>query len=125
MLSFPHNPTTVCVDLEVHCSASSTSPVSTRVLLVHDFAYADLGFDGDEPPSTLQVPGLTDVAVELCTLTKSFSMAGLADGLRARQRWRSSAALAELKSYLDYCTFQLIQIAATVVMKEDPISLAR
>ena len=46
------------------------------VLLVHDFAYADLGFDGYDPPSILQVPGATDVAVELYTLTKSFSMAG-------------------------------------------------
>ena len=47
-----------------------------EVVLVHDFAYADLGFDGYEPPSILQVPGAKDVAVEIYTMTKSFSMAG-------------------------------------------------
>jgi alanine-synthesizing transaminase len=47
-----------------------------EIVVVHDFAYADLGFDGYEPPSILQCPGAKDVAVELYTLTKSFSMAG-------------------------------------------------
>jgi alanine-synthesizing transaminase len=89
------------------------------VLLVHDFAYADLGFDGYEPPSILQIPGADEVAVEIYTLTKSFSMAG----------WRMGfvlgnadvvAALARLKSYLDYGTFQPIQIASIVAMNEAP-----
>ena len=57
-------------------SASSPSRGSTTSCVVHDFAYADLGFDGYEPPSILQVPGADEVAVELYTLTKSFSMAG-------------------------------------------------
>ena len=61
-----------------------------EVLLVHDFAYADLGFDGYEPPSILQVPGATDVAVELYTLTKSFSMAGWRVGLPRSATPRSS-----------------------------------
>ena len=85
-MSFPHNPTTACVDLDVHDSAWSSSPREHDVLLVHDFAYADLGFDGYEPPSILQVPGAKDVAVELYTLTKSFSMAGWRIGLPRRQR---------------------------------------
>ncbi len=89
------------------------------VVLVHDFAYADLGFDGYSPPSILQVPGAKDVAVELYTLTKSFSMAGWRMGF-ALGNSDIVAALAKLKSYLDYGSFQPIQIAATVAMNEAP-----
>jgi alanine-synthesizing transaminase len=116
ILSFPHNPTTTCIDL-----ATMTRLVEWarehNVVLVHDFAYSDTAFDGYRPPSILQVPGAKDVAVELYTLTKSFSMAG----------WRVAflvgnaelvQALTKLKSYLDYGTFQPIQIAATVAMNE-------
>ena len=75
VLSFPHNPTTECVDL-----AWMTRLVEFArerdIVLVHDFAYADIAFDGYVPPSILQVPGAKDVAVELYTMTKSFSMAG-------------------------------------------------
>ena len=89
------------------------------VLLVHDFAYSDTAFDGFRPPSILEVPGASEVAVELYTLTKSFSMAG----------WRVAflvgnaevvQGLTKLKSYLDYGTFQPIQIAAIVAMNEAP-----
>ena len=116
ILSFPHNPTTACIDI-----ATMTRIVEFarehNVVLVHDFAYSDTSFDGYRPPSILEVPGATDVAVELYTMTKSFSMAG----------WRVAflvgnaevvAALTKLKSYLDYGTFQPIQIAATVAMNE-------
>src|SRR5487761_1599965 len=116
IFSFPHNPTTACIDI-----ATMTRLVEFarehEVVLVHDFAYSDTSFDGYQPPSILEVPGATDVAVELYTLTKSFSMAG----------WRLAfmvgnaevvAALTKLKSYLDYGTFQPIQIAATVAMNE-------
>ncbi|MGH9172531.1 MAG: aminotransferase class I/II-fold pyridoxal phosphate-dependent enzyme [Acidimicrobiales bacterium] len=116
ILSFPHNPTTACIDL-----ATMTRLVEWarehNVVLVHDFAYSDTSFDGYKPPSILQVPGAKDVAVELYTLTKSFSMAG----------WRVAfmlgnaelvQALTKLKSYLDYGTFQPIQIAAIVAMNE-------
>ena len=89
------------------------------VILVHDFAYADLGFDGYEPPSILQVPGATDVAVELYTLTKSFSMAGWRMGFLVGNE-ECVAALAKLKSYLDYGTFQPIQIASIVAMNDAP-----
>jgi alanine-synthesizing transaminase len=86
---------------------------------VHDFAYADLGFDGYDPPSILQVPGAADVAVELYTLTKSFSMAGWRVGFLLGNA-EVVAALARLKSYLDYGTFQPIQIASIVAMNEAP-----
>src|SRR4051794_28717219 len=75
VLSFPHNPTTSCVDLEFMQRVVDFAR-EQEIVVVHDFAYADLGFDGYQPPSILQVEGAKDVAVELYTLTKSFSMAG-------------------------------------------------
>jgi alanine-synthesizing transaminase len=118
VLSFPHNPTTSCVDLSFMQRVVDFAR-EKEVVLVHDNAYADLGFDGYRPPSILQAEGAKEVAVELYSMTKSFSMAG----------WRVAfmlgnpevvAALAKLKSYLDYGTFQPIQIAATVTMNEQP-----
>jgi alanine-synthesizing transaminase len=118
VLSFPHNPTTACVDL-AWMQRMVDFAREHEVLLVHDFAYADLGFDGYDPPSILQVPGADEVAVELYTLTKSFSMAGWRMGFLLGNA-EVVAALAKLKSYLDYGTFQPIQIAATVAMNETP-----
>jgi alanine-synthesizing transaminase len=118
VLSFPHNPTTACVDLAFMTRVVDFARAHD-VLLVHDFAYADLGFDGYDPPSILQVPGATDVAVELYTLTKSFSMAGWRVGFLVGNT-EVVAALARLKSYLDYGTFQPIQIASIVAMNEAP-----
>jgi alanine-synthesizing transaminase len=118
VLSFPHNPTTTCVDLEWMARMVDFAR-DHDVLLVHDFAYADLGFDGYDPPSILQVPGAIDVAVELYTLTKSFSMAGWRVGFLLGNP-DVVAALAKLKSYLDYGTFQPIQIASIIAMNEAP-----
>jgi alanine-synthesizing transaminase len=118
VFSFPHNPTTECVDLAWMTRLVNFAK-EHNVILVHDFAYSDTAFDGYRPPSVLEVPGAKDVAVELYTLTKSFSMAG----------WRVAfmvgnaeivQALTKLKSYLDYGTFQPIQIAAIVTMNEEP-----
>ncbi|MEY2418721.1 MAG: alanine-synthesizing transaminase [Actinomycetota bacterium] len=116
VLSFPHNPTTTCVDLP-WMKLIVDFARENNVILVHDFAYSDTYFEEGAAPSILQVPGAKEVAVELYTMTKSFSMAG----------WRVAflvgnaevvAALTKLKSYLDYGTFQPIQIAATVTMNE-------
>ncbi len=118
VLSFPHNPTTTCVDLDWMTKLVNFAR-EHDVILVHDFAYADIAFDGYSPPSILQVPGAKEVSVELYSLTKSFSMAG----------WRVAftvgntevvQALTKLKSYLDYGTFQPIQIASIVTMNEAP-----
>jgi alanine-synthesizing transaminase len=118
VMSFPHNPTTTCVDLEFMQNIVDFAR-EHDIVVVHDNAYADLGFDGYRPPSILQAEGAKEVAVELYSMTKSFSMAG----------WRVAflvgrpdviAALAKLKSYLDYGTFQPIQIAATVTLNEAP-----
>lgn len=116
ILSFPHNPTTACVDLPWMQTLVDWAR-EREVVLVHDFAYSDTAFDGYKPPSILQVPGAKDVAVELYTLTKSFSMAGWRVGFLVGNA-EVVAALAKLKSYLDYGTFQPIQIAATVAMNE-------
>jgi alanine-synthesizing transaminase len=116
VLSFPHNPTTTCVDLDFMQKVVDFAR-EHEVVVVHDFAYADLGFDGYQPPSILQAEGAKEVAVELYSLTKSFSMAGWRVAFMAGNA-EVIAALAKLKSYLDYGTFQPIQIAATVTMNE-------
>jgi len=114
VISFPHNPTTTCVDLDFMEKVVGFAR-SHDVLIVHDNAYADLGFDGYRPPSILQVEGAKECAVEFYSMTKSYSMAG----------WRVAfmlgnaevvAALTKLKSYLDYGSFQPIQIAAAVTL---------
>ena len=116
VLSFPHNPTTTCVDLE-YMQRIVDFAREKEVLLVHDLAYADLGFDGYKPPSILQAEGAKEVAVELYSMTKSYSMAGWRVAFMAGNP-EVVGALAKMKSYLDYGTFQPIQIAATVTMNE-------
>jgi alanine-synthesizing transaminase len=116
VLSFPHNPTTTCVDLAFMQRVVDFAR-ERDVILVHDNAYADLGFDGYRPPSILQAEGAKEVAVELYSMTKSYSMAGWRVAFLVGNR-EVVAALAKLKSYLDYGTFQPIQIAATVTLNE-------
>lgn len=116
ILSFPHNPTTAVVEAGFMQEAVDFAR-EREVLLVHDFAYADLGFDGYSPPSILQAEGAKEVAVELYSLTKSFSMAGWRVGFLVGNA-EVVQALARLKSYLDYGTFQPIQIASIVAMNE-------
>jgi alanine-synthesizing transaminase len=118
LLSFPHNPTTAVVDAGFMQRIVDFAR-EQELLIVHDFAYADLAFDGHVPPSILQADGAAEVAVELYTLTKSFSMAGWRVGFVVGNT-EVVEALARLKSYLDYGTFQPIQIAAIVAMNEAP-----
>jgi alanine-synthesizing transaminase len=114
--SFPHNPTSACVDLAFMTRLVDFA-LEHELIVCHDFAYADLGFDGYKPPSILQVPGAKECCVELYTLTKSFSMAGWRVGFLVGNA-EIVAALTKLKSYLDYGTFQPVQIAAIVAMNE-------
>jgi alanine-synthesizing transaminase len=116
LASFPHNPTTACVEL-AEMQRLVDFAREHELVLVHDFAYADLAFDGYRPPSIFEAEGAREVAVELYSLTKGFSLAG----------WRIAfvlgradvvGALARLKSYLDYGSFQPLQIAATVALRE-------
>jgi alanine-synthesizing transaminase len=117
IVSFPHNPTTTCVDLEFFTRLVAFAR-RHETFLVHDFAYADISFDGYTPPSILEVPGARDVAVELYTLTKGHSMAGWRVGFVVGNA-QAVAALAKLKSYLDYGTFQPIQIASIIALNEE------
>ena len=116
VISFPHNPTGAIVDLDFMQRVVDFCR-EREMIVVHDFAYADMGFDGYQPPSILQADGAKECAVELYSMTKSFSMAG----------WRCAfllgnaevvQALVKLKSYLDYGMFQPVQIAATVTINE-------
>lgn len=116
LISFPHNPTTQCVDLDfmkeiVRLAAHHGS------MILHDFAYADLGFDGYRPPSILQVPGAKDVAVEIFSMSKSYNMAGWRIGFCLGNK-KMIAALARIKSYLDYGVFQPLQIASIIALRE-------
>ena len=110
IVSFPHNPTTKTVDLDFFERLVGFAR-ENEVVVVHDFAYADVSFDGYRPPSILEVPGAAEVAVELYSLTKGHSMAGWRVGFVSGNP-EIVAALGKLKSYLDYGTFQPIQLAA-------------
>lgn len=114
LVSFPHNPTTKTVDLGFFERLVSFAR-ENEVVVVHDFAYADISFDGYRPPSILEVEGASDVAVELYSLTKGHSMAGWRVGFCSGNA-EIVAALAKLKSYLDYGTFQPIQLAAAAAL---------
>jgi alanine-synthesizing transaminase len=118
VISFPHNPTGSCVDLPFMQRVVDFCR-ERNMIVVHDFAYADVGFDGYRPPSILQAEGAKECAVELYSMTKSFSMAGWRVAFLAGNR-EVVQALVKLKSYLDYGTFQPVQIAATVTMNEAP-----
>ena len=91
--SFPHNPTTACADLPMMQGLVDFAR-EKELVLVHDFAYADLAFDGYRPPSVFEAEGARDVAVELYSLTKGFSRRRLADRVRARPRRRDRRARA-------------------------------
>ncbi|MBV8903653.1 MAG: aminotransferase class I/II-fold pyridoxal phosphate-dependent enzyme, partial [Acidobacteriia bacterium] len=116
LISFPNNPTTVCVDLNF---MREVVALARRYgsYVIHDFAYAELGFDGYRPPSILQVEGATEHAVELYSMTKTYNMAGWRVGYCLGNR-KLVAALTRIKSYLDYGIFQPIQIAAATALRE-------
>ena len=116
LISFPHNPTTHCVDLDFFREIIRLASHHGS-MVVHDFAYSDLGFDGYQPPSILQVDGAKEVAVEIYSMSKSFNMAGWRVGFCLGNR-KMIAALARIKSYLDYGVFQPIQIASIVALRE-------
>ena len=118
VLSFPHNPTTAVADRDLMQRVVDLAR-ERELVVVHDFAYADIAFDGHVPPSILQAEGAEEVAVELYTLTKSFSMAGWRVGFVVGNA-EVVQALGRLKSYLDYGTFQPIQIASIVALNEAP-----
>ena len=114
IISYPHNPTTGVADIAFFKKIVEFCK-DHEMMVIHDFAYADLTFDGYKPPSFLQVPGAKEIGVEFYSLTKSFSMPGWRVGFCVGNR-EIVAALRRIKSYLDYGIFQPIQIAAIIAL---------
>ncbi len=115
ILNFPANPTAQCVELDFFEKVIEIAR-EYKIWVVHDLAYADIVFDGYVAPSILQVPGAADVAVEFFTLSKSYNMPGWRVGFMCGNR-ELVAALARIKSYLDYGTFTPIQVAAIAALE--------
>ncbi|OYV68198.1 MAG: hypothetical protein B7Z74_08575 [Deltaproteobacteria bacterium 21-66-5] len=114
IISFPHNPTTQVVDLDFFRRVVAFAK-EHNLLVIHDLAYADLVFDGYKAPSILQVPGAKDVAVEMYSMSKGYSMPGWRVGFVVGNK-RLVGALTRMKSYLDYGMFQAIQVAAIAAL---------
>jgi len=115
ILNFPGNPTTQCVELDFFEKAVAICK-EHEMWLIHDLAYADIVFDGYKAPSVMQVPGAKDVAVEFFTLSKSYNMPGWRVGFMVGNPVLV-AALARIKSYLDYGMFTPIQVAAIAALE--------
>ena len=114
ILSYPHNPTTEVVDI-VFFEKIVDFAKEHDIMIIHDFAYADLVFDGYKAPSFLQVKGAKDVGVEFYSLSKSYSMPGWRVGFCVGNK-ETVEALRRIKSYLDYGIFQPIQIASIIAL---------
>jgi len=116
LISFPHNPTTQCVDIQFFRDIVGMA-ARHGTMIVHDFAYADICFDGYRAPSLLQVDGAKEIGIEIYSMSKSFNMAGWRVGFCLGNR-KLIGALARIKSYLDYGIFQPIQIASIIALRE-------
>lgn len=114
IVSFPSNPTTHVVDLDFFKELVAFGK-KHQIYIIHDLAYADLCFNGQKAPSILQVEGAKDIAVEIYSLSKGYSMPGWRVGFVCGNR-DLIKALTRIKSYLDYGMFQPVQIAATVAL---------
>jgi alanine-synthesizing transaminase len=115
IVNFPSNPTTECVELPFLARLVELAR-EHGFYLIQDLAYADIAFDGYNPPSVMQVPGAKEVAVEFFTLSKSYNMPGWRVGFMVGNQ-RLVNALARLKSYFDYGTFTPIQVAAIAALE--------
>ena len=117
IISYPHNPTTEVVDLAFFQKIVDYAQ-EHNIMIIHDFAYADLVFDEYKAPSFLQAKGAKDVGVEFFSLSKSYSMPGWRVGFCVGNP-QIIAALRRIKSYLDYGIFQPIQIASIIALNGD------
>jgi alanine-synthesizing transaminase len=114
VLSYPSNPTAMVADLDFYKDAVALAK-KLDLIILSDIAYAEIYFDGNPPPSVLQVPGAMDVAVEFTSLSKTYNMPGWRMGFAVGNE-RLIAALARIKSYLDYGAFTPIQVAASAAL---------
>ena len=111
---YPSNPTACVADLDFYRELIAFAKKHS-LLVLSDLAYAEVYFDDNPPPSVLQVPGAMDVAVEFTSMSKTYSMPGWRIGFAVGNE-RIIAALARVKSYLDYGAFTPIQVAATAAL---------
>ena len=114
VVCYPANPTAYVVDLDFYKDIIAFAKRHGLIVL-SDLAYAEVYFDGNPPPSILQVPGAMDVAVEFTSMSKTFSMPGWRIGFAVGNE-RVISALARVKSYLDYGAFTPVQVAATAAL---------
>ena len=114
VLSYPSNPTAMVASLDFYKEAVALAK-KLELIILSDIAYAELYFDGEPPPSILQVPGAKDIAVEFTSLSKTYNMPGWRMGFAAGNA-RLIGALARVKSYLDYGAFTPIQVAAAAAL---------
>lgn len=115
VLNFPHNPTATVVEPAFFEEVVALAR-RYQFLVIHDFAYGDLGFDGYEPPSFLAAKGAVEVGCEFTTMSKGYNMAGWRVGFAAGNR-EALRALKAIKGYYDYGLFQAVQVAAIVAIR--------
>ncbi len=115
VINFPGNPTSQCVELDFFEKVVEIAK-EHNIWVIHDLAYADIVFDGYKAPSILQVPGAEEIAVEFFSLSKSYNMPGWRVGFMCGNK-TLVAALARMKSYLDYGMFTPIQVAAIAALE--------
>ncbi len=117
ILNYPSNPTALVASLDFYRDVVAFAK-RHDIIILSDLAYSEIYFDGSPPPSILEVPGAMDVAVEFTSMSKTFSMPGWRMGFAVGNE-RLIAALARVKSYLDYGAFTPIQVAASAALNSD------
>ena len=122
ILNYPSNPTALVASLDFYRDVVAFARKNDLIIL-SDLAYSEIYFDGNPPPSVLQVPGAIDVTVEFTSMSKTFSMPGWRMGFAVGNE-RLISALTRVKSYLDYGAFTPIQVAATAALNGDGADIA-
>jgi alanine-synthesizing transaminase len=122
IVSYPSNPTAMVASLDFYRDVIAYAK-KHDIIVLSDLAYSEIYFDGPPPPSILQVPGAIDIAVEFTSMSKTFSMPGWRMGFAVGNE-KLIAALARVKSYLDYGAFTPIQVAATAALNGDGSDVA-